>query len=38
MQQRMDDIMILQEYIQYYGDRVINTVGMYDMDDINEPI
>jgi hypothetical protein len=32
----MDDIMIIQDYIPYYGEQVINMVGMYEMDDIFE--
>gem|GEM_PF-4801824 len=30
--------MTLPEYILYYGDQVINMVGMYETDDICEPI
>gem|GEM_PF-3388123 len=38
MRNKTMDIMIIQEYIPYYGEQVTNTVGMLDMDDILELI
>ena len=35
---KMVDIINIQEYILYYGEQVINTDGMFDMDDISEQI
>jgi hypothetical protein len=38
MLNKIEVIINLQDYIQYYGEQVINMVGMSDMDDISELI
>ena len=38
MQLKIEGIMIIQESILYYGDQVINMVGMSEIDDICELI